>query len=90
MNFITTVKGSMMEKFFPEGWDLDKIDKCCSNQPAKIFDRQKWWNKEFTPIACETLDEFNIKMGHEIANEIYIAGKKNKKLILILPVGPMG
>ena len=30
MDFNSTVKGSMMEGFFPEGWDLEKIDEICS------------------------------------------------------------
>ncbi len=90
MNLITTIKGSLLENFFPKGWDLEKIDKCCSNPPEKILERQPWWHKDFQPIPCETLEEFNIKMGHEIAVEICEAKERGQKLILILPVGPMG
>ena len=28
MNFNSTVKGSMLEGFYPEGWDFEKIDAC--------------------------------------------------------------
>ncbi|MCK9265762.1 glucosamine-6-phosphate isomerase [bacterium] len=90
MNLINTLKGSLLENFYPKGWDLKKIDDCCSFKPEEIYDRQEWWNKDFTPIACDALEEFNAKMGHEIANEIRITKEANKKLILILPVGPMG
>ena len=90
MDLISTIKGSLLESFFPAGWDLQKIDKCCNNSPQKILDRQKWWNRDFFPLACESLEEFDIKMGHEIASEISRTGKEKKKLILILPVGPMG
>ena len=31
MDFNSTVKGSLLEGFDPEGWDFEKIDKCCSN-----------------------------------------------------------
>ncbi|HOK80351.1 MAG TPA: glucosamine-6-phosphate isomerase [bacterium] len=90
MDLINTIKGSLLENFFPEGWDLKKIDKCCSNPPEKILERQKWWNKDFKPVPCNSLEEFDIKMGHEIASEIASASREGRKLILILPVGPMG
>ncbi|HOV22556.1 MAG TPA: glucosamine-6-phosphate isomerase [bacterium] len=90
MNLIDTIKGSLLENFFPKGWNLEKIDRCCSFPPEKIFEKQNWWNKNFQPIACDTLEEFNLKMGHEIALEISQTKKEGKKLILILPVGPMG
>ncbi|MBC7328681.1 glucosamine-6-phosphate isomerase [bacterium] len=90
MNLMSTLKGSLLENFFPKGWDLEKIDRCCSNPPESILERQNWWHKDFQPIPCETLEEFNMKMGHEIAVEICEAKEKGQKLILILPVGPMG
>jgi glucosamine-6-phosphate deaminase len=27
MDFMSTVKGSMLEGFYPAGWDMKKIDK---------------------------------------------------------------
>jgi len=80
----------LLENFFPAGWDLKKIDRCCSNPPEKILERQKWWNKNFELVPCDSLEEFDIKMGHEIASEIADAHKQGRNLILILPVGPMG
>ncbi len=90
MDFNSTVKGSLLEGFYPEGWDFVKIDKCCSNDPKSITDKQDFWNKDFTPIMCDSLAEFDVKMGHEIANEIKKANERNQKLAFILPVGPMG
>lgn len=90
MDFNSTVKGSLLEGFYPEGWDFEKIDKCCSNSPESITEKQDFWNKDFTPIACDSLAEFDVKMGHEIANEIKKANENNQKLAFILPVGPMG
>ena len=90
MDLMSTIKGSLLENFFPAGWDLKKIDKCCGNPPGKILDRQPWWNKNFTPVPCGTLEEFDVKMGHEIALEITLAREAGRKLMLILPVGPMG
>ena len=28
MNFMDTVKGSLMENYYPVGWDMAKIDAC--------------------------------------------------------------
>ena len=90
MNLIDTIKGSLLENFFPKGWDLRKLDECCNNPPESITERQTWWNEKFKPVPCDTLEEFDTKMGHEIASKIYQTKKEGKKLILILPVGPMG
>ncbi len=90
MNFKSTVKDSLLENFFPEGWDFDKIDACCACPPESIGDRQAFWNKDFAPVECGDLNEFNVKMGHEIANEIRKANAENRKIAFILPVGPMG
>ncbi len=90
MDFNSTVKGSLLEGFYPEGWDFKKIDECCSHKPEQVCDRQAFWNDGFTPIQCSDLNEFEVKMGHEIANEIKKANEKGQKLAFILPVGPMG
>ena len=80
----------MMEGFLPKGWDLKKIDECAGQDPALVLERQEWWHEGFSPVACETLEEFNVKMGHEIAVEIRKAREEGKEVIFILPVGPMG
>jgi glucosamine-6-phosphate deaminase len=90
MDFNSTVKGSMLEGFYPAGWDFVKIDECCGHAPEAISERQSFWNKDFNIDECTTLGEFDVKMGHEIANEIRKANKAGQKLVFILPVGPMG
>jgi len=90
MNFKSTVKDSLLEGFYPKGWDFDRIDECCSNPPESVTKRQTFWNKDFTPVECDTVTEFNVKMGHEIANEIKKANGENREIAFILPVGPMG
>ena len=37
MDFMDTVKGSMLEGFYPEGWDMAKIDKCCQIAPEDVM-----------------------------------------------------
>lgn len=90
MNLLSTIKGSLLEQFYPAGWDLARIDACASNDPDTILDRQEFWHKDFEPIACESLDDFNMLMGHEIAMTIKRTRDKGVPLALILPVGPMG
>ena len=86
MDFISTVKGSLLEGFYPNGWDMARIDACCE----KGVQRESWWHRDFTPIACETLADFDTFMGHEIALQIKNAKDRGEKLAIILPVGPMG
>lgn len=90
MNFNSTVKGSLLEGFYPEGWDFEKIDACCSVAPEKIGERQSFWNDKFAPVECKNVHDFDVMMGHEIANEIRKANQENRKIAFILPVGPMG
>lgn len=90
MDLLTTLDGSLMEGFFPAGWDLRKIDACVDDDPSTITQRQKWWHKQFTPIPCRTQADFDTFMGHEIALTIKQARDAGHPLSMILPVGPMG
>jgi glucosamine-6-phosphate deaminase len=90
INLNSTLKGSLLEGFFPAGWDLEKIDACCSQPPESVLERQAWWNAGFEPVPCDTLADFDTMLGHEIAKQIRRTREAGKKLALILPVGPMG
>lgn len=90
MDFISTVKGSLLESFFPAGWDMAHIDECASHPPETIGDRQAWWNHDFQPVSCSSLPDFDTMMGHEIAMTIRDARTAGQPLAMILPVGPMG
>jgi glucosamine-6-phosphate deaminase len=90
MNLLTTFAGSMMEGFLPRGWDLAKIDACCSHPPDAIGERQSWWHPRFEPVACDSVADFDVVMGHEIARAIKQARDNGRAAALILPVGPMG
>ena len=86
MDFMSTVKGSLLEGFYPAGWDLAKMDACCE----KGVTREAFWHPDFTPVACENIHEFDTLMGHEIALTIKEARDRGEKLAMIIPVGPMG
>ncbi len=89
MDFNSTVKGSALESFYPAGWDFEKIDACIGS-PESITDRQPHWNKDFAPIPCDSLTDFETFMGHEIALQIKNAKDRGEKIAFIFPVGPMG
>ena len=86
MDFLTTVKGSLLEDFYPKGWDMARIDACCEKGMA----REDFWHKDFNPVECDNINDFDTLMGHEIALQIKLAKDEGKKLAMILPVGPMG
>ncbi len=90
IDLLTTLKGSMLEGYFPKGWDLAALDKLCARAPEAIGDRERWWHKQFEPVACESLWDFDVMLGHEIAREIADAAKARRPIAFILPVGPMG
>jgi len=90
MTLIDTIRGSLLEGFFPAGWDLAKIDALASRPPERISERERWWHPQFQPIACSDFADFDVRMGHEIARVIQKARQQGRPIVLILPVGPMG
>ncbi len=89
MNLRDTIKGSLLEGFYPAGWDLDKIDSCIGD-PETVCEPQSFWNKDFTPVMCDNLNDFEVFMGHEIALKIKETRDAGQKAAFILSVGPMG
>ncbi len=90
INLISTMKETLLEGFYPKGWDLKKIERCCSNKPEQIGKRESWWNNGYNIVPCDTLADFDTLMGHEIALQISMAKEEGRDIVFILPVGPMG
>ena len=90
MDMLSTIKGSNLENYYPKGWDLKRIDDCCSHAAEEVYDRQDFWHEGFMPVACDDDTVFGVMLGHEIALTIKNARDNGEKLALILPVGPMG
>ncbi len=65
---------------------MAKIDACCDMGVA----REEFWNKDFNPVECDNINDFDTLMGHEIALQIKLAKDEGRKLAMILPVGSMG
>ena len=36
LNLLSTIKGSLLENFYPAGWNLKKIDKCCAMNLSQL------------------------------------------------------
>ena len=49
MDLITTLRGSLMENYFPTGWDLAKIDRLGAIAGPDLEKRQTWWHPQFQP-----------------------------------------
>src|SRR5258708_11852905 len=90
INMMTTIKGSLLEGFYPRGWDLRKIDRCCAMGLKRVTQSQKFWHDDFTPVPVDDVTEMDRRMGDAIADQIEQTRRDNRKLAIILPVGPMG
>jgi glucosamine-6-phosphate deaminase len=90
MDLLSTYRGSMMDGFLPQGWDLEKIDRLGELSGADLLNRRPWWHPQFEPIGCANYADFDTFMGHEIAREIQLGRHAGRPLAFILPVGPMG
>lgn len=90
LNFMNTVKGSLLEGFYPKGWDLEKMDACCDMGLEQVLAKRDFWDDDFQPEAVSSLTEMERFMGLEMARQIIDAKKNNIPLAMILPVGPMG
>ncbi|TVQ38726.1 MAG: glucosamine-6-phosphate isomerase [Spirochaetaceae bacterium] len=90
VDLLSTYTGSRFEGFFPEQWDLSRIDYCCGRPPEEVYKRESWWHQDFTPVGADSLEDFNTIMGHEIALQIKQAKDEGRELVMIWSVGPMG
>ncbi|MCC7350671.1 MAG: hypothetical protein IT446_08895 [Phycisphaerales bacterium] len=90
LTMLNTIKGSLLEKFYPAGWDLRRIDRCCAMGLRKITTRTRHWNRNFKPVVVDDVNEMDQLMGDAIADQIERTRKAGQELAIILPVGPMG
>ena len=88
-DLISTIKGSLLENFYPKGWDLQRMKECLNHDADDILERQDFWHKDFTPVIVEDRYEWFLKVGHEMAMEVKEARDKGQKVALILPAGPI-
>ena len=90
LTMLNTLRGSLVENFYPRGWDLLKIDRCCAMGLKKVTTPARHWNEGFKPVAVSSVDEMDRRMGDAIVDQIEQTRKAGRPLAIILPVGPMG
>src|SRR5215472_14943377 len=44
LNMLNTIAGSMLEEFYPAGWNLRKIDDCCAMNMSQLLRRARFWH----------------------------------------------
>jgi glucosamine-6-phosphate deaminase len=86
LTMLNTIRGSMLEGFYPRGWDLVRIDRCCALTLKQLTTRARHWHRNFKAIP---VDEIATPMGDAIADVIEQTRKQSRKLAIILPVGPV-
>jgi|AGTN01.2.fsa_nt_gi hypothetical protein len=90
MNFIDTAEQSPLASLFPKGWDMARIDGCCSLPPESILERQSFWHSQFSPEPCDDAASMDVMMGHAVAQAVRQTRDEDKPLVLLLPEGRPG
>ena len=90
LNLLNTLKGSLVEHFYPRGWDLQKMDRCCAIGLERVLKPQKHWHTDFRPQPVRDVAQMDRQMGDAIADQIESTRRAGQPLAMILPVGPMG
>ena len=90
LDLLSTLKGSLLEHFYPRGWDLRRMDRCAGMSKDQLLTPARFWSKDFKPVVVKDVAEMDRRMGDAIADQIERSRRAGKPLSLILPVGPMG
>ena len=67
ISMLTTIKGSLLEKFYPKGWNLKKIDACCQMNLQQLTAPKRWWDQAFKPVPVESVKRHDASRGRMIA-----------------------
>ena len=86
LTMLNTIRGSRLDGFYPRGWDLARMDKCCAMSLKQLTTPARHWHREFKSVA---VDAIATPMGDAIADVIERTRRDARKLALILPVGPV-
>ena len=90
LDMFATLKGSLLDGFYPRGWKLRRMDACCEMGLKRLTAPARFWHRDFKPVAVRDTADMDRRMGDAIADEIERAAARGRELALILPVGPMG
>ena len=84
MNFLSTVEQSPLSSLFPKGWDLERIEACCTLPPETASQRQGFWHPRFETLPCGDVEAMDVMMGHAVAALIRRAYEEGKPIALLL------
>jgi glucosamine-6-phosphate deaminase len=90
LTMLNTIRGSLIEGFYPKRWDLKRIDRCCDMGLKRVTTPARHWNRQFKAVPTRSVAEMDRQMGDAIADQIEQTRKEGRELAIILPVGPMG
>ena len=78
MNLLTTISNSLMEGFFPKGWDLAKIDGLGGISGEELLTKKSWWSPGFYPVSCQNLaDPGSQRLSGNLANHARVDHSTN-------------
>ena len=63
LSMLNTIRGSQLEHFYPRGWDLKRIDRCCAMNLKQLTTRARHWHKDFKAIPVDPIGEPMGKSG---------------------------
>src|SRR5258708_7492115 len=63
LTMLNTIRGSLIENFYPKGWDLRRIDRCCDMGLKKVTTPARHWNGDFRPVAVKSVAGMDRRMG---------------------------
>jgi glucosamine-6-phosphate deaminase len=86
LTMLNTLRGSRLAGFYPRGWDLRRIDRCCAMSLKELTTPAGHWNENFTAIPVGAIAN---PMGDAISDVIEQTRRGGRKLAIILPVGPV-
>ncbi len=86
LSMLNTIAGSQLERFYPRGWNLKRIDACCAMSMKQLTTPSKHWHRDFKAIPVDAIAQ---PMGNAIADEIEQTRRRGQLLAIILPVGPV-
>lgn len=89
MDFVSTLKDSALEGFYPAGWDIRKFKEICNRSADRILEKEDFWNEDFKAEAVFNRNDWDVKTGHEIALQIAKAKEEGKKLAMLLQGTPL-
>lgn len=90
LTLLNTLRGSLIESFYPREWDLNRIDRCCNMGLKGVTTPARHWNEQFKARAVDDVDAMDRAMGDAIVDQVGQTRREGRPLAIILPVGPMG